>query len=414
MSISTEPAPRSALPFALAEYERRWASVREAAARDGLAGVVVFSRGGGQTDSYADVLYLANHYVAFPLLADQVPHWSGHSHCALVFGPDGEPTLVHGFGEYRQELVAVEDVRVSPDVPDGVRAVLDEKGLLGERIGLAGANAMLAGPYARLKELVAAELVPFDGAIETIRVRKSPAELDALRAAAEVGEEIMRAILRTAARGGCTEAEAISEGYRLAVREGVALYDAATASGPFASRYTYGRLPSWSRRPLEDGDLFHVDLYGTLDGYMFDFSRTTVVGREPSGEQREVLEGVAESIESSLAALAPGMTGAAVFELVRGKLVERGLADPPTPPGEAREGFAGYECHGHNLGLFWEWPWLTPWETRELETSMLIAIECMAGTPEVGLAKLELNAIIEDGGPQPLLTLPAVCTADRL
>ena len=53
-------------------------------------------------------------------------------------------------------------------------------------------------------------------------------------------------------------------------------------------------------------------------------------------------------------------------------------------------------------------------ETRELETSMLIAIECMAGTPEVGLAKLELNAILEESGPQPILTLPAVCTADRL
>ena len=223
----------------------------------------------------------------------------------------------------------------------------------------------------------------------------------------------MREILRAAARGGCTEAEAISEGYRLAVREGVALYDAATASGPFASRYTHGRLPSWTRRQLEDGDLFHVDLYGTLDGYMFDFSRTTVVGGEPTAEQRQVLEGVAESIEGSLVSLAPGMTGAEVFDLVRGRLVERGLAEPPRPPGEA-EGFAGYDCHGHGLGLFWEWPWLTPWETRRLETSMLIAIECMAGKPEVGLAKLELNAILEDDGPQPLLTLPAVCTADRL
>ncbi len=413
MSISTDPAPRSALPFALEEYERRWAAVREASDRGGLAGVVVFSRGGGQTDSYADVLYLANHYNAFPLLADQPPHWSGHSHCALVFGPDGEPTLVHGFGEYRQELVAVEDVRVSPDLPDGVRAVLAEKGLRGERIGLAGGNAMLAAPFARLKELAGGELVPFDEAIETIRVRKSPAELDALRAAAGVGEAIMREILRAAARGRCTEAEAISEGYRLAVREGVALYDAATASGPFASRYTHGRLPSWTRRPLEVGDLFHVDLYGSLDGYMFDFSRTTVVGAEPTAEQRDVLEGVAESIEGGLAALAPGMTGAEVFDLVRGRLVERGLAEPPRPPGEA-EGFAGYDCHGHGLGLFWEWPWLTPWETRRLETSMLIAIECMAGNPEVGLSKLELNAILEDDGPQPLLTLPAVCTADRL
>jgi Xaa-Pro aminopeptidase len=273
---------------------------------------------------------------------------------------------------------------------------------------------MVAAPFARLTELVAAELVPIDDAIETIRVRKSPAELERLRAAAEAGEAIMLEILRRAAAGGCTEADAVAEGYRLAAREGVAMYDAAVASGPHSTRYTYGRLPSWSRRELEPGDLFHIDLYGTLDGYMFDFSRTTVVGAEPTPEQREVLDGVAAAIETGISALAAGLSGAAIFDLVRGGLVERGLADEPSQEGDARDGFAGYECHGHGLGLWWEWPWVTPWETRQVEPSMLIAIECMAGREDVGLVKLEQNAIVGDAGPERLLTLPAVCTADSL
>jgi hypothetical protein len=33
--------------------------------------------------------------------------------------------------------------------------------------------------------------------------------------------------------------------------------------------------------------------------------------------------------------------------------------------------------------------------------------------PEVGPAKLELNAILEESGPQPMIAPPAVCTADR-
>src|SRR5919106_320277 len=111
-----------------------------ACAERGLAGAVVISRGGAQTDSYADVLYLSNHYNVFPLLPDHPPHWSGHSHSAIVIGREGEPTLVDGFGEVRPDLEAVEDVRVSPDLPAGIVAVMGEKGMAGERGWPAGAR----------------------------------------------------------------------------------------------------------------------------------------------------------------------------------------------------------------------------------------------------------------------------------
>lgn len=404
----------SALPFTRDEYERRWEGVRAACAERDLAGAVVMSRGGATADAYADVLYLSNHYNVFPLLPDHPPHWSGHSHSAVVIGREGEPTLVDGFGEVRPDLEAVEDVRVSPDLPAGIVAVLGEKGMAGERIGLAGGSAVLADPWRRLAELSApSELVPFDDAVEALRVRKSPAELERLRASAEAGQEVMAQILRAAARGGCSEADAVAEGYRAAARVGIAMYDAAVASGPHSTRYTHGRLPSWSRRRLEPGDLFHVDLYGSLDGYLFDFSRTTVVGGPPSPAQREVLEGAAAAIDGGLAALAPGVSGAELFGVVRGELVARGLAEEP---GDASgDGFASYACHGHGLGLAWEWPWITPWETRTVPEATVMAVECMAGTGEVGLVKLEQNAILGVGGaPAPLLELPPFPTLETL
>jgi Xaa-Pro aminopeptidase len=408
------------LLFERSEYERRWAGVqRECVERD-LAGIVVVSRGGAQTDSYADVLYLSNHYNVFTLLPDAAPHWSGHSHSALVLGREGEPTLVEGFGEVREDLVAVEDVRVAPDLPAGVVAVMKEKGMGGERVGLAGGNAMLVAPYRRLCELTApGELVPADDAIERLRVRKVPAELDRIRASAEAGQQVMVEILRRAARGGCTEADAVAEGYRAAARAGVAMYDAAVASGPFSFRYTHGRLPSWSQRRLEPGDLFHVDCYGSLDGYLFDFSRTTVVGRSPTAAQRALIDGAAEAVDAGIAALAPGRSGADLFELVRGGLVARGLAEEAGAPDAAPdaapdEGFAGYECHGHGYGLAWEWPWITPWDTREVESRMAMSVECMAGAEGVGHVKFEQSAIVGDLGPEALLTLPAVCTLETL
>src|ERR1700742_2255821 len=134
------PGPRlTPPPSPRAEYERRWNALRAACAARGLAGAVVVSRGGAQTDSYADVLYLANHYNVFTLLPDAPPYWSGHSHSALVLGPEGDPVLVEGFGEVRPDLVVVDDVRVAADLPAGIVEVMAEKGMRGERVGRAGA-----------------------------------------------------------------------------------------------------------------------------------------------------------------------------------------------------------------------------------------------------------------------------------
>ena len=399
-------------PVDRAVFARRWERLEAAYERHGLEGAVVVSRGGAQTDSYADVLYLSGHYNVFPLLPEAPPHWSGHSHAALVFGGGAEPTLVVGFGEVREDLVGVRDVRVAPDLPKGIASALAERGLAGRPVGFAGANTMLAGPYRRLCELVGAEhLIHIDTDVEALRVPKEPGELDRLRASARAGEAVMRAILKTAARGRCTEADAVGAGSAVAAAEGIAMYDAAVASGSHSTRYTYGRLPSWSQRPLDSGDVFHVDLYGALDGYLFDFSRTVVVGRPPDAAQRSVLDGAAAAIDAGVRALARGRTGRDLFAVVRNALVADGLAEPA---GSGGDGFAGYDCHGHGLGTFWEWPWLTPWEERTVQESTVVCVECMAGRPDVGLVKLEQVSIVGATGVEPLLTLPAVVTGDDL
>jgi Xaa-Pro aminopeptidase len=136
-----------------------------------------------------------------------------------------------------------------------------------------------------------------------------------------------------------------------------------------------------------------------------------VVGREPSAEQREVIEGAAASMDAGIAALAPGVSGSGLFAFVRGELVRRGLAEGPQEAGEGG-GFEGYDCHGHGFGLAWEWPWITPWETRTVEPYTAMAIECMAGTEGVGLVKFEQNAIVSHEGPELLLELPALPTLE--
>jgi len=384
-------------PFPQSEYEQRWAGARKECRARGLEALVVFSRGGAVMDSYADVLYLANHYHPFVWSNDLPNWWVGRAHAAVVMPLDAEPSLVVDVSDWRRDQVVVEDVRMAFDVPGTVADVLRERGLGHARVGLVGGNAMLASPYRRLLQAAASvEFVEVDDLVERLRMIKSDRELDLIRQSASVGCESVTAMMERALIPGTTEAEAIAAGIKVVAEAGMALYDAACASGPNSNYYAYGRLPSWTTRELEAGDFFHVDTYGTLHGYLYDFSRTCVCGGKPTEAQREILDAAVEAVDAGLAEMRPGVPTKAVFEAVRGVLTEHGMT------GEGLEGpidttpalVGSFPAHGHQIGLFWEPPWILPDEEAELQEGMAFGVELMAGRPDVGSVKLEQDVIV--------------------
>jgi len=393
---------RSTLSIPKDEYQERWRKVQAACKGLGLDGVVVWSRGGATVDAYADVYYLSNHYSQFPLLRDRPPHWVGRSHAAVVVPADGEPTLVVDLPDWRRDLVAIEDVRFSLDLPAAVAQVLGERGLRGSRLGLVGTNAMLVSPYLRMVEAlpgVAFQVV--DDLIEKIRVHKSALELKLLREAADVGNAVMSAIMDVALVPGRTEAEAAAAGYAVGATRGAAMYDAAVSSGPNSDYYAYGRLPSWTTRTLEEGDMFHVDTYGAVSGYFFDLSRTCVVGGKPTADQAGVLEGVIDSVEAGVATIRPGVPASVVYQAVQNTLEEHRVAEGGN---DSAALLTSFPSHGHSLGLFWEEPWLSPWEETELQAGMCIAVEAMGGRADIGSACFEQVVVINDSGAEVLTT----------
>ncbi|HEX7301006.1 MAG TPA: Xaa-Pro peptidase family protein [Solirubrobacteraceae bacterium] len=394
-------------PFPHSEYEERWRRAQAAAIERELDGLLVWSKGGGPVDTCADVLYLANHVSPFPLIADIPGHWIGRAHAAVVLPSEGEPTLVVDLPDWRRDLVPVEDVRFSLDVPGEVAAVLAERGLADGRLGLVGGNAMLVSPYRHLlSSAPAAELVEADDLVEALRADKSPRELDLLRAAADAGNAVVTAMMETALKPGSTEAEAIAAGYAVAVARGVATYDAAVASGPNSDFYSYGRLPSWTTRTLEQGDFFHVDTYGALDGYLYDFARCCVVGGRPSADQREVLEAVIDAVHAGTARIRPGVRARELYEAVHGVLVRRGMTGT-AENGELVSALdVSFPAHGHSFGLGWERPWLVPDEDTEVRAGMCFGIEAMAGRAGVGSAKFEQDVIVTADGAELLTTIP--------
>jgi len=401
----------SELPFERSEYHERWARARaECRARD-LEALVVFSRGGAAPDTYADVLYLANHYHPFVWSNDFPRWWIGRAHAAVVLPLDGEPALVVDVSDWRRDQVVIDDVRVDFDVPGTVATALEDRGLRRSRVGLVGANAMHVSPYRHLMASTpGVEWVPADDVVERLRMVKSPREREYVREAVAVGNEVVRTMMEAALEPGRTEAECVAAGLHVAEVAAVNVYDAACASGPHSFAYAHGRLPSWTTRRLEAGDFFHVDTYGTVQGYLYDFSRTAICGgREAaSDEQIEVLEAAVAAIDAGVAAMRPGVAARDVFHAVRGVLLDRGVAgeglggDIATTPALT----GSFPAHGHQIGLFWDPPWLLPDEDLPIAEGMCFGIETMAGRPGVGGVKFEQDVEVTADGCEVLTTIP--------
>jgi Xaa-Pro aminopeptidase len=180
------------------------------------------------------------------------------------------------------------------------------------------------------------------------------------------------------------------------LRGGGVLYDAACASGPTAHSYTSARLPSADPiRRFERGDMFHVDCYGSYGGYFFDFARSRVVGDEPTETQRDLLESVITPVETTCAAIKPGMTAGDVYAIA-----DEWLTNSPfvaSIPVEEPE-MEGFPAVGHGLGLMWEAPWLMKDNPAPIEPNMYLAVEVLLGHPSIGGAQFEHNGIVTEDG----------------
>ena len=63
--------------------------------------------------------------------------------------------------------------------------------------------------------------------------------------------------------------------------------------GATVRAHVVGATPAFDpHRRYQAGDLVHPDVYGCVNGYFYDFVRSTVVGGDPTAQQRELMEGL--------------------------------------------------------------------------------------------------------------------------
>ena len=152
-------------------------------------------------------------------------------------------------------------------------------------------------------------LEPHDDLGWRLRLVKSPAEQELLRAASAIGSRAVEAVMDVRASPAPPRPRPPRRASRSWSRPAPCC--TASPSPPARTRTTTRRA---SRRPTTPagrcsaGDMARVDLYGSVDGYLFDFGRTRVVGRAPDDDQAALLDAVRETTLAGLEAVRPGAT----------------------------------------------------------------------------------------------------------
>lgn len=388
-----------------AEFEARRSALRDRLAALDLPGALVFGRGGGTFDRHGDIVYLTNHYPAMPYLPDLPPTWTAKGHAVLALPTSEDPVLGVDNPDFALDEVVVEDVEVGNDVVGLSVRLAASKGLTG-RVGVIGWDTLPALAAERLRrELPEFEPVDCGAEVAALRFVKSSAEVAVIREASAVAVDAM-ALMLDALEPGLTEAEIVAAGAAEIVRRGARIQYAAVASGAFSPLYVRRPITGYDpRRRLDAGDLVHLDLLLTFEGYYADFQRSAVAGAPADKRGSGLIEAAKAGVERAIGAVRPGALAEDVahageaYKAELGLEGEFGLVHPPgwehRPPSV---GDIDYDFWGHGLGLGLEAPFLRAGDRTVLEPGVVLAVEQFLVQQDVGGASWEEELIVTETG----------------
>ncbi len=228
-----------------------------------------------------------------------------------------------------------------------------------------------------------AELEAVSGDVEELRLIKSSAEVEMIRAAAALADQAMLELLDGGLIGR-TEVElaiALEFGMRSRGAEAVSF-------PPIVASGAHGALPHAEPRDavVEAGQMVTIDWGAKLDGYCSDCTRTFFAGHVEEDLLR-VYELVLEAQQAACAAVKPGPTGRELDLVARAIIEEAGYGDN-----------FGHGL-GHGVGLdIHEAPRLSRHDDKPMQPGMIVTVEpgvYVAG--QCGVRIEDLLLVTQDG-----------------
>ena len=196
--------------------------------------------------------------------------------------------------------------------------------------------------------------------LSPLRMRKSAAEVAALKAAGEAIDRV-HANVPGWLRPGVTERQVGAKIAEAILAEGNVQVDfVIVGSGPNAASPHH----EVSDRVIKDGDVVVVDIGGTMpSGYCSDCTRTYAIGQAPD-DFMKYYEVLYDAQEAATASVRPGVTAQSVDRAARGIIADAGYGE--------------WFIHrtGHGIGLeSHEDPYIVEGNTIPLEPGMAFSIE---------------------------------------
>jgi len=224
---------------------------------------------------------------------------------------------------------------------------------------------------------------PVAGLIEALRSIKTPAELDRLRAAARIGDEVFAAILPMI-RAGAEEKSLADTIVHLLRQKGCEkeAFDAIVVAGENAA-LPHGRP---GKRVLFPGDMVTLDFGGIFEGYAGDMTRTVAINPPPQG-YKDIYQKVSEAQQVGLDSIKAGVSCREVDQQVRHCLQKHGL-DQFFTHGTGH--WVGLEIHDR--------PTLSSNSEDTLMENMVVTVEPGVYIPGWGGIRIEDTVIVTKNG----------------
>jgi Xaa-Pro aminopeptidase len=315
------------------------------------------------------------------------------SNAAVLVAPDGAATLYTDF-RYAQKARALDGVRFEKTA----RAILGDLAtrLAGQTVGIEAHVLTVAGNETLRDGGV--ETVARTGLVERLRAVKEPAELETMRAAAAISDNVFTALAGERFTGR-TERELAWRVRELFHEQGASelAFDSIVAAAE------NGASPHADVRDVEipPNTLVTIDAGCRVDGYASDCTRTFATGDLPD----ELGRAYAVCLEAQLAGLeayGPGVSGRDADAAARNVIAAAGWEE------EFGHGL------GHGIGLeVHELPAARPESTDTLETGNVVSCEPGIYLSGLGGVRIEDLVVVTDGGSERLTNAPKELTTVR-
>ncbi len=308
---------------------------------------------------------------------------------------DLPPTLFIGrLNAYSaRQTVWMDDVRPIHKLDESIPEVFAS--LIGKasRIGLIGDNLLPLSNYRVIeRHLHEAEFIPCTDLLIKLRQVKSAHEIDLMREAAQIDDEVLAGLLKKI-HIGQTETQVAAEAEYIGRKMGADLGSATVVmSGPNTN------FPAWrpSDRAIEPGDFVLVDFNPAVGNYCND-GGVTVLMPGASQEQADALTFGHNVIKDVIPLIRPQTVASTVYDLMLERLEPAGYADNFVPYAKGQRGV------GHGVGLdVVEQPDLTIDSHFDLLPGMTLAIKLDLHGLTGGGFRIECVVCISETGVDPL------------